>query len=97
MVEILAGLIQLVFGVLQWAILIRVLLSWLPMAGIRLDPYNPIIRFLYSITDPILDPIRPYTTVSMIDLSPIVALIGLNVIESILLTLLGFQPGGLFF
>lgn len=97
MVDLLAGLIQLVFGVLQWAILIRVLLSWLPMAGIRLDPYNPIIRFLYSITDPILDPIRPYTTVSMIDLSPIVALIGLNVIESILLTLLGFQPGGLFF
>ncbi len=81
-------IIDIVFRVLWWAILIRVLLSWLPMAGIRIDPYNPVIRTLYSITDPILDPLRKYTTVGMIDLSPIVALFGLEIIRGLLISLL---------
>lgn len=85
--NILAILINVVFQFLWWAILIRVLLSWLPMAGIRIDPYNPIIRALFSITDPILDPLRRYTTVGMIDLSPIVALFGLEIIRGILVSL----------
>jgi YggT family protein len=85
--EILAFTINIVFSILWWAILIRVLLSWLPMAGIRIDPYNPVIRVLYQITDPILDPIRKYTTVGMIDLSPIVALIGLQFIQYFLVSL----------
>ncbi len=80
--------INIVFRVMWWAILIRVLLSWLPMAGIRIDPYNPIIRTLYSITDPILDPLRKFTTVGMIDLSPIVALFALEIIRGLLISLL---------
>ena len=88
--DILAITINIVFSALWWAILIRVLLSWLPMAGVRIDPYNPIIRFLYSITDPILDPLRRFTTVGMIDLSPIVALLGLEFLRQILLSLLGY-------
>ena len=86
--DILSLIINIVFGVLWWAILIRVLLSWLPMAGVRIDPYNPIIRTLFSITDPILDPLRKYTTVGMIDLSPIVALFGLEIIRNLLISLL---------
>ncbi len=60
--------------ILQVAILIRVILSWLPMAGVHIDPYNPVVKILYDITDPILKPLRRFTTVGMIDLSPIVAL-----------------------
>lgn len=86
--EFLALIINVVFQILWWAILIRVLLSWLPMANIRIDPYNPVIRLLYSVTDPILEPLRKYTTVGMIDLSPIVALLGLDFIRQILITLL---------
>lgn len=88
MVEVLALVIRIVFQALWWAILIRVLLSWLPMAGVRIDPYNPAIRLLYSITDPILEPLRKYTTIGMIDLSPLVALLALGFIEQILLSLL---------
>ncbi|GAB4439423.1 MAG: YggT family protein [Anaerolineae bacterium] len=84
MAEFFIILIRLVFQFFWWAILIRVLLSWLPMAGIRIDPYNPVIQFLYQVTDPILEPIKKYTTVGMIDLSPIVALIGLGFLENIL-------------
>ncbi len=90
MVDVLAITINIVFSALWWAILIRVLLSWLPMAGVRIDPYNPVIRFLYTITDPILEPLRRYTTVGMIDLSPIVALLGLEFLRQILLSLLGY-------
>lgn len=69
----LISFISILLFALQWAILIRVLLSWLPMAGIRVDPYNPIVKFLYDITDPILNPLRRFVTVGMIDLSPIIA------------------------
>ncbi|RME51514.1 MAG: YggT family protein [Caldilineae bacterium] len=55
-------------------------MSWLPMAGIRVDPYNPIVKILLDITDPILNPLRRFTTVGMIDLSPIVALVVINII-----------------
>jgi len=86
--EILINIIVIVFEVLWWAILIRVLLSWLPMAGVQIDRYNPVINILYTITDPILEPLRRYTTVGMIDLSPLVALIGLRFLEQILVSLL---------
>ncbi|MFQ5576243.1 MAG: YggT family protein [Anaerolineae bacterium] len=76
-----------VLGVLQWAIIIRVLLSWLPMAGIRIDPYNPIIKILLDITDPILNPLRRFTTIGMIDLSPIVALLLISFIRQALVVL----------
>ncbi len=85
---VLAGIINTVFQLLWWAILIRVLLSWLPMANIRIDPYNPVIRILYQITDPILEPLRKYTTVGMVDLSPIVALLGLGFLRQLLLSIL---------
>jgi YggT family protein len=86
--EVLARIIDIVFQVLWWAILIRVILSWLPMANIRIDPFNPAIRLLYSITDPIIEPLRRYTTIGMIDLSPLVALLLLDFLRQILISLL---------
>jgi YggT family protein len=86
--EILAVVIDVVFQVLWWAILIRVLLSWLPMANIRIDPYNPAVRLLYTVTDPILEPLRRFTTIGMIDLSPLVALLLLDFLRQILISML---------
>lgn len=88
MTEALVLIINIVFQGLQWAILIRVLLSWLPMANVRIDPYNPAVRLLYAITDPILEPLRRYTTVGMIDLSPLVALLLLDVLRRVLISIL---------
>ncbi len=79
-----ANILIILLNILQWAILIRVLLSWLPMAGIRLDPYNPIIKILYDVTDPILVPLRRFTTFGMMDLSPIVAFLIIGFFISIL-------------
>ena len=76
--------VNVVFQVAALAILARVLVSWLPMAGVRIDPFHPVIRFLYQITDPILEPIRRFATFGMMDFSPIVALILLQVIRRVL-------------
>lgn len=86
--DILATVIYFVFQFFWWAIFIRVLLSWLPMANIRIDPYNPVVRFLYAVTDPILEPLRRFTTVGMIDLSPLVALLLLRFLQDLLISML---------
>lgn len=82
--------VNVIFQVAAFAILARILVSWLPMAGVRIDPFHPVIRFLYQITDPILEPIRRFATFGMMDFSPIVALILLEIIRRVLvMALLG--------
>ncbi len=81
---VLLTIVTLLFRFLWLAILARVILSWLPMAGVRVDMYHPLIRFLYQITDPILEPIRRFATFGMMDFSPIVALILLEIIQQVL-------------
>lgn len=53
----------------SFILVIRVVISW-----INPDPYNPVIRFLYSITDPLLDLFRRLLPIriGMIDLSPLI-------------------------
>ncbi len=86
--SILIAIINVLFQFASLAILARVILSWLPMAGIRIDPYQPVVRLLYQMTDPILEPLRKFTTFGMIDFSPIAALILLEVIRHVLVNLL---------
>ncbi len=83
-VSILLTTVTLLFRFLSLAILARVIISWLPMAGVRVNMYHPLIRFVYVITDPILEPIRRFTTFGMVDFSPIVALVLLEIIQQIL-------------
>ncbi len=80
--------VNVIFQLTSLAILARVILSWLPMAGVRIDPYHPLIRILFQITDPILNPIRRFATFGMMDFSPIVALILLDIVRRVLVTLL---------
>jgi YggT family protein len=53
----------------MWIIIGRVIISW-----VDADPYNPIVRFVYSATDPVLDRVRRVLPVFAggFDLSPIV-------------------------
>jgi len=77
--------VNLIFQILSLAILLRVLLSWLPMVGVRIDPFHPALRILYQITEPILAPLRRFTTFGMIDFSPIAALILVDIIRRVLM------------
>jgi YggT family protein len=87
-VSVVITVVNVVFQLAALAILARVILSWLPMAGVRIDPYNPLIRFLFRITDPILEPIRRFATFGMVDFSPIVALILLEVVRRVVVGVL---------
>ena len=65
-----------------WVIVVAALLSW-----VRPDPYNPIVRTLHTLTEPVFYRIRkvlPFTFVSGLDLSP-VALIIIQLIQMIVI------------
>ena len=77
--------IVLLFGALQFAILIRVLLTWFP----NLDRSNPLVQLLSSVTDPILEPARRLVPpFGGLDISPILVLFALQLLESVLLRVL---------
>lgn len=78
-----AGLISIVFRLLYFAILARVLVSW-----VNPNPYHPAVQILYQITEPILAPIRRYLpSTGMIDFSPLVAIVLLEAARLLLLSL----------
>jgi len=80
----LALLFSMVFKLLYFLIAIRILLSWFPV-----DPYNDVIRTLYAITDPILEPLRRLPlNVGMIDFSPMIAFILLTFLDSFVVGIL---------
>ena len=70
--------------VLKFLILIRVILSWLPNVN------NKVVEILYTVTDPILDPIKKLLdktmgeTGMMIDFSPIVAFLLIGLIQGLI-------------
>ncbi|GAB4149649.1 MAG: hypothetical protein Fur0021_10950 [Candidatus Promineifilaceae bacterium] len=77
-------LVNLVFTLLSLLIFVRVLLSW-----VRVNPYNPVIRLLYDLTDPILAPFqRLIPPAGGLDFSPLVALIVIDLLRRLLLSLL---------
>lgn len=74
-------LVQLVFDIFIFAIIIQAILSW-----INPDPYNPVSVLLASLTYPVLRPIRKYVPLmGGLDLSPLVAIIGLIFIQKTVL------------
>ncbi|MEK7701893.1 MAG: YggT family protein [candidate division NC10 bacterium] len=74
----LAKLVTLALEAYFWVIIARALLSW-----VNPDPYNPIVRFLHRITEPVLRPIRyRLPTLAMgLDLSPVVVLLAIKLAE----------------
>ena len=80
------GIAAIILQVFFFIVLARVLMSWLPMITNKpLDYSNPIVKFLIDITEPVLAPMRRFLIIGMIDLSPMVLLIGLSIIQGILL------------
>ncbi len=84
MTGFLATFIDTFFFALNLAILARVLLSW-----VQVDPYNPLVQLLFQVTEPILEPFRRVIpSVGMIDISPVVAIIVLQIVQQVLMSTL---------
>ncbi|NLJ88177.1 MAG: YggT family protein [Epulopiscium sp.] len=75
------------FKIINYLIVIRVILSWLPI-----DRQNPLVAFVYQLTEPILAPARKLLAKSsiggsglMIDFSPLIAMAIMYFVERCLL------------
>ena len=63
----------------MWIVIARAVLSW-----VNPDPYNPIVRFITNVTDPVMRRIRAYLPLDFggIDFSPIIVILGIVFIRT---------------
>ena len=83
-----AGILHLLvswtFTILRFALIVRVISSWLPIS-----PYSPWISWSYALTEPILAPLRRIVpSLGGLDITPILAYFLLSIIESVLFRLM---------
>ena len=73
-IEAVATIIYFVLNIFMWIIIARAILSW-----VSPDPFNPIVRFINNITEPVLYQVRRWLPVgfSGIDFSPIIVLLAI--------------------
>ncbi|MEA2014775.1 MAG: YggT family protein [Thermodesulfobacteriota bacterium] len=80
-IDALAGIIDMGLTLYMWLIVIRALISW-----VNPDPYNPIVRFIYQATEPVLFQVRrliPLRGLGM-DFSPIIVILVIVFLQSFL-------------
>ena len=76
-----AEVLDIVLIALMWIVILRAVLSW-----VNPDPFNPIVRFINNVTDPVLSPIRRKLPVNYagFDFSPILVFIGVIFLRTFL-------------
>ena len=77
----LAQLIDFLLSAYLWIIIGRAVISW-----VNADPTNPVVRFLYEVTEPLLSRIRRWLpiTVGGIDFSPMILIMAIMFLQSFL-------------
>ena len=76
-----AHIIHTVIWLYTWIIIISAVLSW-----VNPDPYNPIVRALRTMTEPVFYRVRkwlPFTYSSGMDFSPVVVLLSIELFNRI--------------
>ncbi len=68
----LAVVVEMILSMAMWMLIISALISW-----VNPDPFNPIVRFLHSVTEPMLRPIRRLIPPlgGRVDISPILLIV----------------------
>jgi len=79
------GIVISLINVYIWVIIIAALLSF-----VNPDPFNPIVQFLYRVTNPAYALIRKYIPTNMggLDFAPLIIIIGLQVLIVIISSVL---------
>jgi YggT family protein len=69
-----AKVLDIVLSIFMWIVIARAVLSW-----VSPDPYNPIVRFIHKVTEPVLYQIRRRIPVNFggIDFSPIIVFLAI--------------------
>jgi YggT family protein len=74
-------IISLLLQLFELALLARIILSWFP----NVDRSNPIIQFLFDVTEPVLKPIREMLPPGgMFDFSPLIVFLIIQVLATVL-------------
>lgn len=87
-----AKVLDIILSLYFWIVIIAVLLTW-----VRPDPYNNIVRIFYSLTEPLFYRVRkflPFTLIGGLDLSPVVILILIQLLQTIVVRSL-YQYGAM--
>ena len=74
-----AKVLDLALNLYMWVVVARAILSW-----VNPDPYNAIVRFINSVTEPVLSQIRSRIPSSFggIDFSPIIVFLGVIFLQT---------------
>lgn len=77
----LAEVLNFVLMFYMWIIVARAVLSW-----VNPDPYNPIVRFIHNVTEPVLVQIRRKIPAFLggIDFTPMIAILGVVFLRTFL-------------
>ncbi len=67
-----ASVMNMALSLYMFIIIARALISW-----VSPDPYNPIVQFLYTVTEPVLRPVRRRLPMTGIDLSPVIVILAI--------------------
>jgi YggT family protein len=88
----LAKLVEILLGAYMWIVIGRAILSW-----VNPDPYNPIVRFLHDVTEPLLSRIRRMLPAlgGSIDFSPMILILVIYFLMSFLVPTLKHMAAAL--
>ena len=91
--SLIAEILILLLNAYLWVVIAFVAASWLIAFGV-INTGNPqaarLIELLQKLTDPVLKPIQKFVPpIAGIDLSPIILIIGIEILKSIVVRLLG--------
>ncbi|CAI2717752.1 conserved protein of unknown function [Nitrospina watsonii] len=79
-----ATVLSIALNLYMWIVIIRALLSW-----VNPDPHNPIVQFLHTMTDPVMNRVRKWIGMGGgmgIDFSPIIILLAIVFLQEFLVT-----------
>jgi YggT family protein len=78
-----AVVLQYVLHFYMWIVVARAVLSW-----VNPDPYNPIVRFIHNVTEPVLYRIRTKLPLDFggIDFSPIIVILGIIFLQNFIVS-----------
>ena len=90
-IKAIAALLNFVLSAYIWIVIARAVISW-----VNADPYNPVVRFLHQVTDPVLNRIRRFLpAMGGFDLSPMVLIFAIIFLQSFLVPTLRQLAAGL--
>lgn len=90
-IKAIADLLNFVLSAYIWIVIARAVISW-----VNADPYNPVVRFLHQVTDPVLNRIRRFLpAMGGFDLSPMVLIFAIIFLQSFLVPTLRQIAAGL--